>query len=411
MAMMWRSFSGALCALAFTTGAMAADPMIKAWEERALASEDPVDVPVDTYRLLTGLYLSMYLAGAEVDDRYDLDTDLPPAEATADEAAAAAGRAYLSAYFQTSPGRLGRVPKLNRRDDLQALASAAAEKAFGLVTATKSDPVPYRPFVVPGRYVPTRIPRDVSMAHLPHFGFDPQRATEIAPPPQPGSDHYAESYNETKAIGGTRSSLRTEGQTKATMIYDLQDPHPMIFRLLARRDLSLFEQARIMAIMDIGFEDMTAAQFAGKTHFQSWRPITAIRNGDIDGREDTEIDPAWTPLLDTPNSSEYPCGHCTFVSATAHMLNVLLPLEDGEKVVILATDLVTTENNRGFDGDLISHIEGFRIELDSYADYAVQGSESRIHNGAHFRYSTDAGQALGPQVGQAVLDAWDGLPD
>ncbi|MEO1042171.1 MAG: vanadium-dependent haloperoxidase [Pseudomonadota bacterium] len=405
------SLLSVVVAAGLVTAASAKEPAIQAWEERAYGAEDPVEADVSAYRLLTGLYLSMYLAGAEVDDRYDLNADLPSAEATPDEAAMAAGQRYLQDYFQTSSRGLGRVRRLDAREDLQALADAAAAKAFATVTATKSDPVPYRPFVVPGVYVPTLIPRDVEMLHLQHFAFDPARATEIAPPPGPDSDRYAESYKETKAIGGAKSEIRTDDQTKATMIYDLQDPHPMIFRLLARRDLSLFEQARIMAIMDMGFEDMTAAQFAGKTHFQSWRPITAIRNGDIDGRDDTEIDPEWTPLLGTPNTSEYPCGHCTFVSATAAMLEVLLPLEEGENVVILSTDLVATDNNRGFDGDLLATIEGFRIELDSYADYAVQGSESRIHNGAHFRYSTDMGQQLGPMVAKAVLEAWDGLPD
>lgn len=400
-------------ALSFFVGnsAFAADPAIKKWEDRALGAEPIEGLEVGVYRLATGLYLSMYLAGAMVDDRYTLKTDLPSADATSDEAAIAAGRTYLASYFGESAGRLGRIRRLSGRDDLQELGNAAAEMAFQMVTSTKGDPVSYRPFVVPGRYVPTQIPGDVRTAHLPHFAFDAARATEIAPPPGPDTKQYAESYNETKAIGSAASSVRTEDQSKATMIYDLQDPHPMIYRILERRDLSLFEQARIMAIMNMGFEDFGAAQFAGKLHFQSWRPITAIRNGDIDGRDDTAIDPHWTPLLETPNSSEYPCGHCTFVSGTAHLMNALLPLEDGEKVVILAGDLITTDDNRGYSGDLLSYIDGFQIELDSYADYRVQGSESRIHNGAHFRYSIDAGMALGKDVGQAILDAWDGLPD
>ncbi|MEM9839167.1 MAG: vanadium-dependent haloperoxidase [Pseudomonadota bacterium] len=395
---------------AFSPHATAA-PAIAAWEAAVFEAEEfPSDDP-DTLRLLAGLFLAMYYAGAEVDDRYDLGTDLPNAEATPDEAAAAAGRAYLNTYFKTNTRSLMRVRRLGRRDDLQALATASAELAYEMATRTVSDPVHYRPFTVPGRYVPTQIPNDVVTAHEAHFAYDPARATKLPAPPRPDSDAYAASYNETKRVGGTTSDVRTEEQAKSSMIYDLQDPHPMIYRIMDRRDLTLFEQARIMAIYNLATEDLGAAQFAGKLHFQSWRPITAIRNGDIDGRDDTDSDPGWTPLLRTPNSSEYPCGHCTFVSATAHLLEVLLPLQEGEQVVILADDIYTKDENRGFEGDLVSYIEGHRIELATYQDYATVGAMSRIYNGAHFRYSTDMGLRLGKDVADAILEAWDGLPE
>ncbi|MEM1380404.1 MAG: vanadium-dependent haloperoxidase [Pseudomonadota bacterium] len=401
----------ALGSTSMLSAAAAEEPAIKAWEDLAWTAEDGPDVEVGSFRLLAGFYLSMYYAGAEIDDRYDLNTDLPSAEATPDEAAIAAARAYLNTYFNVDAGKLGRIRRYNRRDDLKALGDAAAELAFKTVTATTGERVPYRPFVVPGRYVPTEIPGDARTSNLPHFAYDQQLATKIAPPPGPNTDAYAASYNETKVLGSAESTVRTEDQTKDSMIYDLQDPHPMIFRIMARRDLSLFEQARIMAIYDLGAEDMGAAQFAGKLHFQSWRPITAIRNGDIDGRDDTEREAGWTPLLKTPNSSEYPCGHCTFVSATAGILDVLLPLEEGEKVVILAEDIYTKDENRGYDGDLVSFIEGHRIELDSYEEFAIDGAMSRIYNGAHFRYSTDAGLSLGKDIAAATIKVWDGLPD
>ncbi|NRA30306.1 MAG: vanadium-dependent haloperoxidase [Parvularculaceae bacterium] len=401
----------ALAIVAATSNSVQAEPAVQKWEMAYWAAEPVAEPEVNRLRLMTGLFLSMYLAGAEVDERYELNTDLPAADATADEAAAAAGAAYLAKYFDTKVGRLGRVKGLARRSDLQALADAAAVMAFEMATATKSDPVKYRPFAVPGRYVPTQIPGDVRTAHLQHYGYDSSLATKIAPPPPVDSMRFGASYNETRRLGGQDSTTRTEAQSKASMIFDLQDPHPMIYRIMERRDLSLFEQARVMAIYDMGADDMTAAQFAGKLHFQSWRPITAIRNGDLLPREDTIIDPNWTPLLTTPNSSEYPCGHCTFVSGTAALLELLLPLEEGEEVVILADDIYDKDEDRGFDGDLSDYVAGFEIRVDSYAEFAEQGALSRIHNGAHFRYSTDAGLALGKDVAAAVLEKWDGLED
>ncbi|MEM1081796.1 MAG: vanadium-dependent haloperoxidase [Pseudomonadota bacterium] len=389
----------------------AKEPVIQAWSDLLFTVEESPVEDVNLLRLLAGMHLSMYYAGATLDPRYDLGTELPRADATADEAAMAAGRVYLSRYLDLDASALAPIEGYAARDDLQALANASAELAFDTVTATRGERSHYRPFVVPGRYVPTRIPGDTRTSNLPHFAYGHQLATQIPPPPGPDSAAYADSYNETQILGADDSTARTEDQAKASMIFDLQDPYPMIFRIMARRDLSIFEQARIMAIYDLGSEDMTAAQFAGKLHFQSWRPITAIRNGDIDGRADTELQADWTPLLETPNSSEYPCGHCTFVSGTAGILEVLLPLEDGEQVVILADDIFTTENNRGYDGDLVAYIEGHQMTFDAYDAFAEAGALSRIHNGAHFRFSTEAGLRLGRAVAAATIQVWDGLPD
>src|SRR5439155_789072 len=43
-----------------------------------------------------------------------------------------------------------------------------------------------------------------------------------------------------------------------------------------------------------------------KFHYQFWRPLTAIRNGDQDGNDATERDAGWLPLNATPMHPEYP---------------------------------------------------------------------------------------------------------
>ena len=52
------------------------------------------------------------------------------------------------------------------------------------------------------------------------------------------------------------------------------------------------------------------AVFDAKYHYEFWRPITAIRNGDIDDNPATERDAAWQPMEATPMHPEYPCAHC-----------------------------------------------------------------------------------------------------
>src|SRR5207245_9961187 len=67
-------------------------------------------------------------------------------------------------------------------------------------------------------------------------------------------------------------------------------------------------------------DDAMIAVFDAKYHYNFWRPVTAIRNGDIDGNEATERDPSWTPYIDTPMHPEYPCAHCIIAGAVGTVL-------------------------------------------------------------------------------------------
>jgi hypothetical protein len=55
-----------------------------------------------------------------------------------------------------------------------------------------------------------------------------------------------------------------------------------------------------------------------------WRPITAIRNGDIDANSKTERQEGWLPLIDTPMHPEYPCPHCILSAAVGTVLKAEL---------------------------------------------------------------------------------------
>lgn len=62
--------------------------------------------------------------------------------------------------------------------------------------------------------------------------------------------------------------------------------------------------------MALARADVFIAVFDAKYHYEFWRPITAIRNGDIDDNPATEPEAAWQPIADTPMHPEYPCAHC-----------------------------------------------------------------------------------------------------
>ncbi|MEO0699097.1 MAG: hypothetical protein AAFY81_05185, partial [Pseudomonadota bacterium] len=158
-----RTVFAALC-VAIATQAQAEKPAIQAWSELGYSCEDP-KVELPNYRWLTGLHVAMYFAGSAVDPRYDLGLELPQADASADEAAAAAGRAFMAKVCDLDTSAIAK-PQSETAADLNALAEAAAAKTMEMMQATISEEVPYRPFAQAGIFVPTRIPGDNYTAHL-----------------------------------------------------------------------------------------------------------------------------------------------------------------------------------------------------------------------------------------------------
>jgi hypothetical protein len=59
------------------------------------------------------------------------------------------------------------------------------------------------------------------------------------------------------------------------------------------RGLNLLDSARFLALYATALTDAYIAVFDAKYHYEFWRPITAIRNGDIDENPDTEADATW----------------------------------------------------------------------------------------------------------------------
>jgi hypothetical protein len=53
-------------------------------------------------------------------------------------------------------------------------------------------------------------------------------------------------------------------------------------QLAGARNLDLLDSARFRALIAVDRSDAFVAVFAAKYHYDFWRPITAIRNGDLD---------------------------------------------------------------------------------------------------------------------------------
>jgi len=132
-------------------------------------------------------------------------------------------------------------------------------------------------------------------------------------------------------------------------------------------------------------DDAAIAVLDAKYHYNMWRPITAIRNGDKDGNDATERDASWLPFVDTPMHPEYPCAHC-ILSAT---LGALLQAEIGTGLVPTLTTTSPTA-------------PGVERRWTKISDFVQEVASARIYDGVHYRNSTEVGSAMGKQIGETV---------
>ena len=79
--------------------------------------------------------------------------------------------------------------------------------------------------------------------------------------------------------------------------------------------MSVIYSARFMTVITAAEADAAIAVMDAKYNYAFWRPITAIRNGDIDGNDATEREATWQPIDNTPMHPEYPCAHCISLRA------------------------------------------------------------------------------------------------
>ena len=330
-------------------------------------------------------------------DRVDLG---PTRGASIDAAIAAASRTVL----------LHEAPLLKDRTEAaytRALGAIAAgdartrgisvgERAAADVLAKHSDDIgniePYRPLTSPGVYVPTTFPLGYAFAqHRPWFM---KSAAQFRPEPPPAltSALWARDYNEIKALGSATSKVRTAEQNAIAQFWAtaLPDVHMGVVHSVAiAPGREVTRNARLYAVVTAAMNDAEIAVLEAKYHYNFWRPITAIRNGDRDDNPATDRDPNWTPLIATPLHPEYPCAHCVIAAAIA----VVIRADVGRGPL----PTLTTHSNTA---------PGVTRHWTGTEDVVKEVSEARILDGVHYRTSTEVGNRLGAKIGAFVVAAY-----
>jgi hypothetical protein len=208
-------------------------------------------------------------------------------------------------------------------------------------------------------------------------------------PPPLHSRRYARDYNEVKELGSLTSVTRTSEQTEIGRFW-LGSPtaiwNGVARQLIQEQGLDLSDSARTLALLYLASADASIACWNAKYSVNSWRPITAIRNGDVDHNVLTVADPAWTPLFPTPQHPEYVSGHSTNSSAMATVLALLFGDERDTPIV------ATSPTNPGFERHWSSLTEGVEEVIDA-----------RVFSGIHYRTSNEDGALLGRKVARFVV--------
>jgi len=395
----WKAFARITAAAALpllAAASLRADEVLRwnrvATDAAARARTDPFTES----RALAILHLAVHDAVNSVDRRYaTYGPALPAAKGASPEAAvAAAAHDTLVKLFPAARD----VFDAQLRETLSAIAEGPArsagvdvgrQAAARTLAARRDDGVdssiPFRPGREPGAYRPT--PPDFTPAIMTQWGtlapFVLRSAAQFRPssPPAVGSAQARADVDEVRKIGAKAGSLRNDEQSEIARFWyeNVGQGWNRIARgVAAERDLDLWENARLFALLNAAIADGFIAAFEAKYHYAYWRPATAIREAG---------EAAWLSYLDTPPVPDHPSAHAVTGAAAAA---VLARCFESDFVSFAAT------SGDPYPG-LVRHFW-------SFSEAARENGASRVLAGIHFPTAVRAGLGQGDEVGAWVFD-------
>lgn len=272
---------------------------------------------------------------------------------------------------------------------------SAGERAAETVLSARlddgaSEPEAYRPLATPGLYVPTTIPAVPQWPKRQPWLMASPSQFRCGPPPELSSAAWARAFEEVRTLGGRDSPGRSTFQTEVARFWEATVPQiyqGVVLSVAGQPGRNVLRNARLAAAVTQAIDDALIAVFDAKYHYAFWRPVTAIRNGDLDGNDATPRDPSWRPFIETPMHPEYPCAHCVVAGAVA----AVLAAEVGDGPV---PRLSTKSPTAG----------GVEHGWATFAAFEDEVANGRVWGGVHHRFSTEAGREMGHRVGALAAE-------
>jgi hypothetical protein len=381
-------------------GQPASADVIADWNENAVSFGVMHNIgPPPAERIIAMVHVAMFDAVNSIERKYrPYLVQLPATQAASKEAAAAAAAGTI--LVGINPQAQATMKSL-LESYLAAIPDGAAKAEgirLGEAVATKimeerandgaRAPDTYRPRTTAGVYVPTVPTAAPQWPLVKPFALTSASQFRPAAPVALTSAEWAADYNEIKEFGGRTSTKRSARQTEDArfwLVIDGRGYYPVVRTAVEAKKLSLIDSARLFALAAVAREDALIAVFDAKYHYEFWRPVTAIRNGDIDNNAATERDAAWQPIDATPMHPEYPCAHCISSASLVGVMEVVFGTAEMPEVSIASPTAP----------GVVHHWTNVRA-------FSDEVSEARIWAGFHYRSSTGVGQDMGFKIGEYV---------
>jgi hypothetical protein len=381
--------------------------VITDWDAKAVDAVAPLAsipsspyTPYAAYRMMGIVHAAMFDAVNSIERRYQpYLVQLPADPNTSKESAAAAAAAAVLATIDAKTADkmkvdlasyLASIPDGAAKSDGVKLGDAIAVKILEARANDGSDaPDDYRPRTTPGVYVPTAIMRAPMWPKVKPFAIANASQFRPVPPIPLDSAEWAKDYNEIKSYGAQKSAMRTPEQTETARFWLVTGPvayFPFLRQLAIAKEMDVSGSARFMAQGGIAINDAFIAVLEAKYHYNFWRPVTAIRNGDIDGNPATDREPSWQPIAETPLHPEYPCAHCIVSGSVAGVVRATLGTSDIPEVAMTSPTA-----------------PGVTHRWTNMTALTDEVANARIWSGFHYRFSTRIGTAMGLQIGEYVV--------
>jgi hypothetical protein len=328
-----------------------------------------------------------------------------PRSASPDAAAAAAAHQVLVALypaFKTTldaelQQSLAQIADGHDKVEGIRIGQTVADRILALRSndGSNAQPIPYVFGTSPGDYQPTppNLPPQPQFTHWSRVTpFALQSANQFRPNPPPAltSDSYSNAFNQIKSLGIVDSTTATSDEALTGRFWNgaIQNYWNEISQTLSlANNLTIPQSARLFALLNLSFADEVIAFYDAKYTYNLWRPVTAIRAGDSDNNPETAADPNWLPEVGkTAPDPSYPGAHAVISAAGAE---VLISFFERDHFEFNVTSEVLPGTERSFA---------------SFSSAAEEATLSRIFAGQHFRFDLAAGQRLGRDIADFVLD-------
>jgi hypothetical protein len=346
-----------------------------------------------------------------IEKRYEPYFSSPPATGSESKAAAAAAAAYwVLTDNRVCPDTIqptlenAFTPYRNSNDPGLVVGKAAADAL--LATEYRPDNgATHAGGTGIGEWRSPPVMTFVYAATTKPFVIDDPAQFRPGPPPAVTSQRYTKDYNEVKEKGSVQSHPLT-GACPAPADTDMArfwagnfgaQWNQVLRDVAIDRQLGIGDTARLLALANLAAADAGIGIWDSKVHYNFWRPITAIREGAIDGNPNTAGDPSWTPFISsthlngqTPPYPDYLSGANGLTGAYTTMLQLYFK-----------TDFLPLAIHKASPATVpICTTPRLYRRISAVADEVV---DARVLLGIHFRFADTGARTLGTRVAWHVF--------